>query len=87
LAWPEPVVLVVQGDARYFGLPNSDRKRTRSRNSARVNESARPPAITEPFCFSLYRVSPEVNALVSQRVAQDQPDSRLTDLVLSIRVA
>ena len=35
----------------YFGLPDSDRKRTRSRNSARVRVSASPLGITEPFAF------------------------------------
>ena len=33
------------------GLPSSDRKRTRSRNSARVKASASPDGITEPLCL------------------------------------
>lgn len=36
----------------YLALPNSERKQTRCRNSARVRVSARPVGITEPSCFS-----------------------------------
>ena len=41
----------------YRGLPSSDRNRTRSRNSARVNGSTRPVGIREPFGFFVLMVS------------------------------
>src|SRR5437773_619060 len=44
--------LDVHSDVQPYGVfPSSERKRTRSRNSARVSVSVSPAGITEPLCF------------------------------------